>query len=91
MAITPEEMQAWKASHAAVSAHAMEVHKRWGGRRPLDPETGAAFDQDHQAVIKEFEQFKEMPEEVWDELFSEEEPDKPKRRKSVDRKVRNTA
>ena len=71
MAITPEELQAWKAQHAAASARMLDVIKRWSGRRPLDPETRTAYDQDHHAIIQEFEQFKDMPDEVWDELLAD--------------------
>jgi len=74
MAITPEEFQIWKERHATASAHLLEVIEKWAGRRkPLDPEARAAYDQDHQTVIEEFAQFKVMPEEVWDNIFTEEE------------------
>jgi hypothetical protein len=71
MAITPEEFQDWKARHAATTARMFEVIERWRGRRPWDPETRAAYDRDHQAIVKEFEQFKDMPDEVWDELLAD--------------------
>jgi len=68
---TPEGLQAWKDRHAAVSAHLLEVHERWGSRVPLDPEARAAMHRDYQVLLKEFEQFKEMPEEVWDNILDE--------------------
>jgi hypothetical protein len=72
MPITLEEMESWLDRHATVSARMLEVHKKWRGRRPLDPEKAAAFNRDYHAVLREFEQFKGMPEEVWDELCKDE-------------------
>jgi hypothetical protein len=71
MALSPQEKQAWLDKHAAASAHLLEVIERWRGRQPfapLEPERAAAFDRDHRTVVKEFEQFKEMPAEVWNIL-----------------------
>jgi hypothetical protein len=75
MALSPEEKQAWLDKHAAASAHLLDVIERWRGRQPfapLEPERAAAFERDHRAVVKEFEQFQEMPAEVWDEIDREE-------------------
>jgi hypothetical protein len=70
--ITPEVMQEWKARHAAVTAHLVEVHERWCGVRTLDPAIMAERAQEYQALVQSFEQFKTMPKEVWDELLREE-------------------
>jgi hypothetical protein len=75
VAITPEEMQVWKARHAAVSARMVEVHERWCGVCTLDPAIMAERAQEYQALVKSFEQFRDMPKEVWDELLREETDD----------------
>jgi hypothetical protein len=71
MAITPEEFQAWTDRHAAHSARVFPLHERWLQRHTLDQEARAALEQELNAFVKGFEQFKDMPEEVWDELLAD--------------------
>jgi hypothetical protein len=57
MPLSQEEITSWLAKHATASTHLLEVVERWRGWRGLDPKARALHHQDHQAVVKEFEQF----------------------------------
>ena len=84
MPLDQKEIDYWLKKHAAASAHMLELYERWRGVSILDPETQAKRHQEGQALVEEFAQFKDMPDEVWDILLPEPndpEPPKPTRRK----------